>query len=413
MTSSSEIAPPLIRRVNLGKVLSVLATSDDAVTGTDLMAGTGLTRATVHAVCNDLIRLGWARELPAHRESGNQLGRPSRWFRFNERAGYVLGVDIGAHSSTLLLADLRGTTLAVERVLIDDREPAIEHGRQVQRAVQRAAASGGLEVPDILAVAMGFAARIDRSGQLRSENADSQNTLEARRAALADSTGAVVLTENDANLAALGERWRGAAQGVDDLAVLLTGERIGAGLLESGRLLRGNQGGAGEMAYLDRVEGVGNADGIALLARTWGADAVSGRAKTTIGDLANGDPTAVTAEMVFSAAADGDRVARAILDRLATRLANVIATIGTFINPELVVVAGAVSKSAGALLDAVSEQLPALTVTPPRVAVSTLGESVVSVGAVKHALDYVQRHALDIDLADATARSVASSNTHP
>ena len=88
-------------------------------------------------------------------------------------------------------------------------------------------------------------------------------------------TGATVLTENDANLAALGERWRGAAQGVDDLAVLLAGERLGAGLLESGRLLHGSQGGAGEMAFLDRVEGVGNADGIALLARTWGAEAVS------------------------------------------------------------------------------------------------------------------------------------------
>ncbi len=413
MTSSSEIAQPLIRRVNLGKVLSVLATSDDAVTGTDLMAGTGLTRATVHAVCNDLIRLGWVRELPARRESGNQLGRPSRWFRFNERAGYVLGVDIGAHSSTLLLADLRGTTLAVERVPIDDSEPASEHGRQVQHAVQRAAGTGGLEVTDILAIAMGFAARVDRTGQIRSENAHSQSTYEARRTALADSTGAVVLTENDANLAALGERWRGAAQGVDDLAVLLTGERIGAGLLESGRLLHGNQGGAGEMAYLDRVEGVGNADGIALLARTWGAEAVSSRATTTIGDLANGDPAAVTAEMVFSTAADGDRVARAILDRLATRLANVIATIGTFINPELVVVAGAVSQSARVLLDAVSEQLPALTVTPPRVAVSTLGESVVSVGAVKHALDYVQRNALDIELVDATARSVASSTGQP
>ena len=102
-------------------------------------------------------------------------------------------------------------------------------------------------------------------------------------------------------------------------------------------------------------------------------------------------------------------MARAILDRLATRLANVIATIGTAFNPELVVVAGAVSQSAGVLLDAVTGQLPALTVTPPRVAASTLGESVVSVGAVKHALDYVQRNALDIDLAGATRRSGAAS----
>ena len=86
----------------------------------------------MHAVCNDLIRLGWVRELEAKREPGSQLGRPSRWFEFNERAGYVLGVDIGAHSSTLLLADLRGTTLAAERVLVEPGEPVAQQGLRVQ-----------------------------------------------------------------------------------------------------------------------------------------------------------------------------------------------------------------------------------------------------------------------------------------
>jgi predicted NBD/HSP70 family sugar kinase len=401
MSGPSEIAPPLIRRVNLSRVLSVLSGSAAAATGTEIMAATGLTRATVHAVCNDLIRLGWVRELPARREDGNQLGRPSRWFAFNEKAGHVLGVDIGPHSSTLLLADLRGTTLAVERISVDDREPAVEHGRRVQLAARRAVAGTGLELSDILAMAMGFAARVDRSGHIRSEQAHSQASFEARRDALVNITGATVLSENDANLAALGERWRGVAPGVDDLAVLLAGERMGVGLIESGRLLRGSQGGAGEMAFLDRVNGVGNADGIGMLARTWGAQAVTGQSGTPLGILAGGVPAAVTAEMVFAAAASGDPVAQRILDRIATRLATVIATLGTLLNPELVVIAGAVSHSAGAMLGAIDAQLPALTATPPRVAASTLGESIVSVGAVKHALDFVHHHALDLDVAHA------------
>ena len=209
-----------------------------------------------------------------------------------------------------------------------------------------------------------------------------------------------MLAENDANLAALGERWRGVAQGVDDLAVLLAGERLGVGLIESGRLLHGSQGGAGEMAYLDRVEGVGNADGIALLARTWGADAVGrtqARRRSASWPVASPTPSPPR----WSSPRPSGRPRRAgdILDRLATRLANVIATLGTIFNPELVVVAGAVSQSAGALLDSVNAQLPALTVTPPRVATSTLGESIVSVGAVKHALDFVLHNALDIDVA--------------
>ena len=183
--------------------------------------------------------------------------------------------------------------------------------------------------------------------------------------------------------------------------MLLAGERLGVGLIESGRLLHGSQGGAGEMAYLDRVEGVGNADGIALLARMWGAAGGSSREpETAIRELAGGVPGAVTAEMVFAAAGQGDRVARDILEpALAARLAMVIATLGTIFNPELLVIAGAVSQSAGVLLDGINDQLPALTVTPPRVATSTLGESVVSVGAVKHALDFVHDNALDITVA--------------
>ena len=139
-------------------------------------------------------------------------------------------------------------------------------------------------------------------GQVLSESAVDQASYDARRAALAELVGATVLAENDANLAALGERWRGAARGVDDLAVLLAGERLGVGLIESGRLLHGSQGGAGEMAFLDRVEGVGNADGIALLARMWGAEAAAARSETAIAELAGGVPGAVTAEMVFAAA---------------------------------------------------------------------------------------------------------------
>ena len=401
MTGSVEMTTPLIRRVNLSKVLAVLSAAAGAMTGTDVMAATGLTRATVHAVCNDLIRLGWVREREAKRENGNHLGRPSRWFEFNERAGFVVGVDIGAHSSTLMLADLRGATLAVERLPIDASASFVEHGLGVQRAARQAAATAHVDVDDILAIAMGFAARVDRSGTIASEDPYSQATYEARRAALTELTGATVLAENDANLAAVGERWQGVAQGVDDLAVLLTGERMGAGLIESGRLLRGSQGGAGEMAFLDRVEGVGNADGIALLARSWAADALAHETETAIRELAAGTPEGVTAEMVFDAAALGDPVAQGIIDRLATRLARVVATVATIFNPDLVVIAGAVSRSAGVLLDAIDDQLPSLTATPPRVALSTLGEGIVSVGAVKHALDFVHHNALDIDVARA------------
>lgn len=153
------------------------------------------------------------------------------------------------------------------------------------------------------------------------------------------------------------------------------------------------------MVYLNLVEGVGDTAGIARLARTWGAEALTGRApKTALRTMSGGSPDKVRAEMVFAAAADGDKVAMGILDRLSVRVARVIATLAALVNPELVVIGGAVSESAAALLPGIEQQLPAYATTPPRVAVWSLGDAIVSIGAVRHALNHVETNALDINL---------------
>jgi predicted NBD/HSP70 family sugar kinase len=106
----------------------------------------------------------------------------------------------------------------------------------------------------------------------------------------------------------------------------------------------------------------------------------------------------VTAEQVFAAAADGDDVALGILRSVAARTARVVATVGILLNPELVVIGGAVAEAAAQLLPEIEQQLAGYTSTPPRVAVSSLGDAIVSVGAVRHALNYVEQHALDLEL---------------
>jgi predicted NBD/HSP70 family sugar kinase len=106
----------------------------------------------------------------------------------------------------------------------------------------------------------------------------------------------------------------------------------------------------------------------------------------------------VEAEHVFAEAAAGDAVARQILDRLAVRMARVVGAVATLLNPELVVIGGAVANSADVLLGAITERLAQFTATPPRVAVSPLGDSIVTVGAVRRALDYVEQNSLDLEL---------------
>ncbi|MET4134044.1 ROK family protein [Pseudarthrobacter sp. PvP090] len=390
MPHAAAATPQLLRRVNARSVLGVIRNTDVA-TGTELMARTGLTRASVIAVCEDLIRRGWIRELGARgdEQPGSQRkGRPARRFELNSGAGYVLGLDIGAATTTAAVADLRGTILGRSSESFRATDiPAEERIAVVDRACRRALSAARTGPDKVLAVGAGIAAPVDRDGKVLVTQHFWGLFDVGLRAALNELHGWTVLLENDANLAALGERWRGSGAGVDDLVVLLAGERLGAGVMESGRLLHGRGGAAGEMGYLDLVEGVGSSDGIASLARQWSA---AGGGPATGGEA--------SARRVFEDAAAGDPAALAILARLSDRMARVIASVASFMNPEQVVIGGAVAESAGALLPGITALLPRFTATPPRVTVSPLGDAIVTVGAVRHALDYVEANAPELEL---------------
>ena len=397
MPGAVPATPQLLRRVSAGAVLEFMRTTA-AVTVTDIMAATGLTRATTIAVCEDLVRRGWILELENQREFGGyQKGRPARRFELNERAGVVLGMDIGFTKVTVVVSDLRGKTLGrSSRPFQAGEVGSAERIAFIDGVAVAALKSAGMEPGQVLAVCAGVAAPVDRHGDVVATQKFWGLFDLGLRPALKETRGWTVLLENDANLAALGDRWQGAAAGVDDVVVILASERLGSGIVEGGQLVHGSRGSAGELAYLNLVDGVGDTYGIAHLARTWAAQALAGSAPTSLRDF---QPGRVEAEQVFAAAAQGDAVARGILDRLAERMARVIGTVATMLNPELVVIGGGVADSAGVLLAPISERLKEFTATPARVAVSPLGDSIVTVGAVRCALDYVEKNSLDLELA--------------
>ena len=88
-----------VREVNAGMLLRLLRESGP-MTGSELMELSGLTRATVIAICEDLMDRGWVQELENQRAAGDYVkGRPARRFAFRERAAYVLGIDIAQAAS--------------------------------------------------------------------------------------------------------------------------------------------------------------------------------------------------------------------------------------------------------------------------------------------------------------------------
>lgn len=391
----AEVGPHVVRLVTAQTVLDTLRRGGP-FTATELMERTNLTRATVIAVCEDLVRRGWAEEHALER-AGPQRGRPPRTFGFRADAGVVVGLDIGAHKTTALVADLRGEILgSASHVLPRGARTATARLDVVSATALTALRSAAREPEHVLAVGAGVAAPVDRKGHV-AEGSDFWEMFDVGLvAALLERHGWHVLLENDANLAALAEQWLGAAKGFDDVAVLLAGERLGAGLIESGRLLRGRNGAAGELAFLRLVDGAVGPHGIAQLAREWGAEAAAQPQ-----GLAGLEPAEVTAEAVFEAADHGDPAAEGVLRRLEDRMARVVAVLSTLLNPDLVVLGGAIAPAAARLLPGIRRELKELTETPADVEVSALEGEAVALGAVRRALDDVAERALDIELSGA------------
>ncbi|BCW64063.1 ROK family protein [Arthrobacter sp. StoSoilB22] len=395
MLSGTAPSTQLVRRVNASAMLKAMRGAG-VLTGTELMDSTGLSRATVISICDELVRLGWLRELENQRGTGDYVkGRPARRFVFDDDAASVIGIDIGATKITAIVANMAGASLS--RVTMPFRAfnlSADERADVLDRIAADALKQAGVTADSVLAVAVGVAAPVSRDGEVLTVQ-EFWRSFDVRRI-VAERHGWHVLLENDANLAALAERWQGTAQGVDNLVVMLAGDRLGSGILESGRLLRGQLGGFGELGYLDTVEGVGDTYGIAHYAARWGREAMEASATTSLHTLCGGHPESLSAEMVFEAAAEGDNAARTVLDRLSERMARVIGSVSTLVNPDLVVIAGAVAASAHTLIPGIEEKMTEFTFTPPRLATSPLGDGIVSLGAIRHALDYVEEHALDL-----------------
>ena len=421
-------SPQLMRRANRQALLQH-ALGAKAFTAADAMAATGLTRATVLGVCAELEQAGWLEEAPAERDGAASRGRAARRFALRAQAGILLAVDAGQHTLAARAADLRGRELAAERLVLEDAPlvdddleagaAAAERRLEALRALldrvsARAGARGPVDAaraegshdaagavdaltaagaadgrgtagaPRLLTV-VGVPAPVDAGG--RSPSGDA-GYWPAMNPGLVDALDGPVLVENDANLAALAERAHLALSGADadHLAALLMGERFGAGLVVDGRLLRGADGGAGEMRFLDAVLGDHRgADGVAALARRWALEALeAGKTSAALSAL---PPAELGAKDVFLAARDGDALARAVLERIGDRLARIAMILSSLIAVDTVVVAGAIAEAIDPVLEHAREALPRIGTPPlPQLRASSLGRDVVVRGALELAL---------------------------
>jgi predicted NBD/HSP70 family sugar kinase len=369
---------------------------------TEIVAATGLSRPTVDAVVDDLVRLGWLAEADAGEPPRRARGRPGRLVVFRADAGHVLGIDIGERKARAAVADLRGEIVAERRhdfAADDGGRQRLAAGRRLARRVLRDA---GVERTELLAACVGVTGGVDaRAGEILFSSAFRGLEGPAVRQAMERTLGREVALENDCNLAVLGERWRGAARDVDDAICMLAAERLGAGIVVGGRLVRGHGGVAGELPFRGAFAEPSGSEGIACAARRRGAELVAGDGDTPLARMVAGDPARVEAETVFDAARAGDTAAADIVAAALEDAGQGIVTMALVLNPEVVVVGGGVAGSGDLIAEPLRRRLAQMVRMPPRREMSSLGGRGALLGAIRHALDEVEPRVLDGVLAAA------------
>jgi glucokinase len=165
---------------------------------------------------------------------------------------YSIGVDLGGTNlraaavdqSGKMLDKISGSTNFEEgrEAVLSDIVDAISTLRKRHGAARLAGI--GVGVPGFIRIKEGFLTGSNNLPYL--ENYPVRDDISGR-------LGARVILENDANAAALGEKWIGAGTGVDDLVLLTLGTGIGGGIISGGRILRGAVGMAGEFGHVTVV----------------------------------------------------------------------------------------------------------------------------------------------------------------
>ncbi|WP_375141852.1 ROK family protein [Zhihengliuella sp.] len=393
--SAPASAAPSPRTENARRLLEA-AWSRGPLTASDLMALTGLTRATVLGLCKDLERAGWLKQASDSRAAGvTAKGRPALRYSFNPASTHVVGVDAGQHTMTAVLADLRGAEVHRCRCSPDPEASGAVRRRKLEQLVEDLLADAGLGDDDVSAVTLGVPAPVDAEGRSPSDVLDNfWPRMNPDLVTVFAERPWQTIADNDANLAAVAESSVGVNAGVRTYATLLSGERFGAGIVIDGHLLRGRRGGVGEMRVLDLVTGVGHPHGMTYRARQEVARAgADGRLAGS--SLAALPSDGVRAEHVFAAAREGDALAASIVEELAQTLAQVAMLLSGLLDLDRIIVAGAVAASAQPVLERAREIMGhESTMSWAELVASDLGEDVVLRGAVESAVRLVRASAL-------------------
>jgi len=294
------------------------------------------------------------------------LGPPDVTLTFRFMANYSIGVDLGGTNLRIAAVAEQGNLL--EKITLGT-QVALGRDRVVEDmcdAIQRLAAK--YRASDcLMGIGIGVPGIIDmKTGMVReSPNLPDWADYPARTE-IEKRLGTLVILENDANSAAFGEKWLGAAREFDDMAMLTLGTGVGGGLVLNGRIWHGMTGMAGEFGHTTVepdgaqcgcgnrgcLEAYASATAVVRMAR----EAIASGAAPGLARAARGNAE-FSAKGVYNLAIQGDEEARKIFGRVGRALGIVLANLVNALNLPIYVIGGGVASAWDAFSPAMFAEL--------------------------------------------------------
>jgi glucokinase-like ROK family protein len=378
-----------LRKQNLAGVLQRIY-EDAPISRIELSRRTGLNKATISSLVNDLVENRYIWE--TGEGTDRRAGRREVMLELNPRGGCMVSAEIGVGFISVLCTDFTARIIwrSMETIESSDPKAVIDLTLKLMNEARR---EGGAKCDRLLGSAVGLPGLIDqKSGKLLIAPNLGWRDVEVLES-LKESFDVPIFIDNEATFAALGERYFGVARGHNNVLYISAGVGIGGGLIIDGRIYGGSGGFASEFGHMTMDPGgikcgCGNTG-------CWETQASQAALFRYIHEeIADGKVSAVSKkhlkklsiEAVVGAAEQGDAVALAALRKTANYLATGIDSLVKAFDPEIVVFGGILSLAGKFLFPTFDEVLGQDSMLesrlPPRVMLAEFGSDAAAMGGI-------------------------------
>ena len=311
-------------------------------------------------------------------------------------ANYVFGVDVGGTTVKMGLFDANGNVIDKWEIPTRTEDGGKKILPDIAESIQAKMGEKKIVTEEVAGVGVGVPGPVDGNGIVHKAVNLGWGQFDLKKELTGLLHGMRVEGGNDANVAALGEMWKGGGQGYQNLVAVTLGTGVGGGIIINGEIMTGSTGAGGEIGHIHVEDhetescGCGNFGCLEEYASATGITRLANRAlqasdKDSV--LRNGE---VSAKTVFDAVKAGDELAIEVARKFGEYLGKGLGIIAGIINPEIFVIGGGVSKAGEVLFDYIKppfEKTVFQGCMDTVFALATLGNDAGIYGAAKMVLD--------------------------